>query len=273
MTVVFSKYPLVEIVVELRWLPAQAQLAAPMPAQPGGLFQIPFWGNSKLDEFYMRLAGKLHQQGFQAVERLVPPGFSMLHQPIYRYKKPNDPSTLCQAGVGIFAVNGVPPYKSWNEFFPVVREAISALLDSRDPSEKETQFSGVSLRYIDAFTAELSGGRSAAAFLSTVLGISVSLPRGLSQFVKEGAPPQYALQLTLPTSESILLTMNFAEAMVNGNPALLMDTTASSKNGVEPNLDAVVHVLNSAHETVHGIFVDITAPIHKLMQPTEEVAK
>jgi uncharacterized protein (TIGR04255 family) len=273
MTVVFSKYPLVEIVVELRWLPAQSQLSAPAPPQPGALFQIPFWGNSKLDEFYMRLAGKLHQQGFQAVERLVPPGFSMLHQPIYRYKKANDASTLCQAGVGIFAVNGVPPYKSWKEFFPVVRDAIAALLDSRDPSEKETEFSGVSLRYIDAFTGEFSGGKSASAFLSQVLGISISLPRGLAQFVKEGADPQYALQVTLPASDNVLLTLNFAEAVVNGNPALLMDTTASSKNGVRPALDAVVSVLNSAHEIVNGIFVDITAPLHKLMQPTEEVAK
>jgi uncharacterized protein (TIGR04255 family) len=129
------------------------------------------------------------------------------------------------------------------------------------------------LRYIDAFSHELTGGKSASEFLSEILGISLSLPHALSQFIKAGKTPKYALQLTLPVSDEAILTTNFAEAVVNGNPAVLMDTTSSCTRGVEPNLDTVVRVLNSAHDIVHALFVEITSPIHKLMQPTEEVTK
>lgn len=274
MNLSFAKPPLVEIVVELRWTPVQSQLSISAPAQAGTV-QLPFFGNSKLDEFYMRIAGKLHQQGFQAIERLVPPGFpTVMHQPIYRYKKPADPSTtLCQAGPGIFAVNAVPPYKSWKEFFPVAEAAIGALLEARDSSEKNLPFSGISLRYINAFTNELTGGRPTPVFLAEVLGISVALPPALAGVVKKGQLPQYALQLTLPISNNIVLAVNFAEALVNGSAAVLMDTTASCNTGIPPGLKAVVDVLNVAYGVVHEIFLELTSPIHKLMQPTEGVAK
>jgi uncharacterized protein (TIGR04255 family) len=274
MPVSFAKAPLVEIVVELRWTPAQSQLSVSAPSQ-GGQQHVAFFGNTKLDEFYMRLAGKLHEQGFHAIERLVPPGFpTILQQPVYRYKRPTDPSTvLCQAGPGIFAVNAVPPYKSWKEFFPVAEAAIGALLDARDPSEKGAPFSGINLRYIDAFTNELTGGRPAPVFLAEVLGISVTLPHALSRFLKEGQMPQYGLQLTLPISDGIVLAMSFSEALVSGSPAVLMDSTTSCNKGVPPELKAVIEVLNSAYDAVHAMFVEITGPIHKLMQPTEEVNK
>src|SRR5258708_14138092 len=103
MSLTFARAPLKEIVVELRWGPSQLTLQGQQ--QPGIPLLIPTLGGSKLDEFFMRLGSRLHQQGFQAVERLLPPGFTMLHQPVYRYRKAADPSPsplLCRAGDGRF---------------------------------------------------------------------------------------------------------------------------------------------------------------------------
>src|SRR5712692_4130655 len=142
MSLTFAKAPLLEIVVELRWVPPQITLQ--VQQQQGVVpLVIPTLGSSKLDEFFMRLGGRLHQQGFLAVERLLPPGFSMLHQPVYRYRKAADPSpspVLCQAGDGLFSVHGVPPYHSWEKFYAVVENGIRALLDARDSAQKDLPF-------------------------------------------------------------------------------------------------------------------------------------
>src|SRR5260370_17297932 len=148
MGLTFAKAPVIEIVVELRWVPPQVVIQGPQ--QPGIPLLIRTLGGSKLDEFFMRLGSRLHQQGFQAVERLLPPGFSMLHQPVYRYRRAADPSpspVLCQAGDGLFSVHGVPPYHSWGKFYPLVENGIDALLEARDSTHKNSPFLNARLLY------------------------------------------------------------------------------------------------------------------------------
>ena len=273
MSLSFANAPLVEIIAELRWIPPQE---VPVLSQQQPIaFQISFFGGSKQDEFFMRLGAKLHQQGFPAVERLVPPGFvTLLYQPIYRYKQAVEPSpVLYQAGAGLFSANGIPPYRSWEEFAPFVQKGISALVDSRDPKEKESQFATVSLRYIDAFRDDLTRGKSGPAFMADVLGIDVKLPDILTGFGRSGKAPQYALQLALPISDDTVLQLNVAEGQVHSNAAIILDTSVSCNRGIFPEVAELMKVLHSAHEVIHGIFVKLTAPIRELMQPNEGVPK
>ena len=223
----------------------------------------------------MRLGAKLHQLGFQAVERLVPPGFvTLLYQPIYRYKNAAEQSpVLYQAGAGLFSAHGIPPYHSWEEFVPFVEKGVAALLESRDSKEKEAQFATVSLRYIDAFRPDLTQGKSGPAFIGDVLGIRVMLPDFLTKFGRSGLAPQYTLQFSLPIADDTALTMSLAEGQVLGTAAIIMDTAVSCTRGIFPQLAEVMDVLNSAHEVIHDIFIKLTAPIHGLMQPTERVTR
>jgi len=271
MGLTFAKAPLIEIVVELRWVPPQVALQEQQQSRIPLL--IPTLGGSKLDEFFMRLGSRLHQQGFLAVERLLPPGFSMLHQPVYRYRRAADPSpspVLCQAGDGLFSVHGVPPYHSWGKFYPVVENGIAALLEARDSTQKNSPFVNVSLRYIDAFSPELREGRSASEFISQVFGISVALPKPLTQMLKSGTQPEFALQTGLLTSDGARLNLNLNEASVNGVPSVLMDTTCTHSEGAVSDLGIVMKVLQSSYETVHKLFFELTKPIHALMQPSAE---
>lgn len=219
----------------------------------------------------MRLGAKLHLAGFPAVERLVPPNFvTLLYQPIYRYKRAEEPSpVLYQAGAGLFSAHGIPPYHSWEEFAPFVENGISALLESRDPKEKEAPLGTVSLRYINAFQHDLTQGKSGPAFIEDVLGIHVVVPDMIAKFGKSGRTPQYSLQTALPISDDTVLRMNLAEGQVHSNPAVVMDTTISCSRGVTPRVPELMKVLHSGHAVIHEIFVKMTAPIHELMKPSE----
>jgi uncharacterized protein (TIGR04255 family) len=221
------------------------------------------------------LGAKLHQQDFQAVERLVPPGFlTLLYQPVYRYKKASEQSSiLYQAGAGLFSAHGVPPYRSWDKFVPFVESGIGSLIAARDSAEKDVHFASVSLRYIDAFTKELTQGRNGAAFMAEVLGLSISLPNALTRTLKAEAVPAYALQLALPVSDEAVLNMSLAEGQVHGNDAIVMDTTVSFNKGINPDVQEIMKTLHSAHSIIHDVFVALTGPIRSLMQPTEEVAQ
>lgn len=273
MSLSFANAPLVEIIAELRWTPTQ-DVSAPSQRQPMAL-QIAFLTGAKQEEFFMRLGAKLHQDGFPAVERLVPSGFvTLLYQPVYRYKRAGEVSTvLYQAGAGLFSAHGIPPYRSWDEFAPFVENGISALLDSRDPAERESQFATVSLRYIDAFQGDLTGEKSGPAFMQDALGVHVILPDILKNFGRSGKAPQYALQLVLPISDDTVLQLNLGEGQVHGNTAIIMDTTVSCSRGILPAADELMKVLHSAHNVIHEIFVQLTGPIRELMKPSEGVPK
>jgi hypothetical protein len=95
MYVSFAKAPLLEIIAELRWAPT---LALTPPNENQVLASPTFLlGDSKDEEFFMRLGGELYQAGFQLSERLVIPGFPTIpHQAIYRYRsdKPQLKSVL-----------------------------------------------------------------------------------------------------------------------------------------------------------------------------------
>jgi len=269
MSLTFSKPPLVEIVVELRWIPTKA-VEGQQTLTP--TVSIPFLQSSKLDEFFLRIGVQLHQYGYTVVERLMPPGFAVSQQPVYRYRKGIDPApVLFQAGDGIFSIHAVPPYHSWEGFQPVVEQGLKALLEAREDSQKQVPFGRVSLRYIDAFTEELRAGLSAPDFISKVLGVSVGMPPVLVHLLKQGASPQLGLQIGIPSAGGTLLSLNLGEASVNGKPAVVMDTTLARTEETAPELGHIRDVLLSGYQIMHTLFLDLTRPIHELMKPSEAV--
>jgi len=255
-------------VAELRWGQQPAMVQAQQP--PG--VQVPFMAmnSSRLDEFFMRLGGEVYQKGFQRAERLVPPNFPMmLFQPVFRYRKSTetDGSALYQAGPGLFSANAIPPYRTWDEFSPVVQNGIDALLKARDEAERKLPFTSVSLRYIDAFGPELTEGRDIELFIREVFGISVTLPVGLSKLVAAGQKVKPLLQLALPLAKSMSMNVMIGEGMVNNEVAIIMDTTVATSEEVSADSNSVMEALHAARAVIHEMFFDLTAPIQPLMQP------
>lgn len=258
----FGKAPLVELIVELRWNPFGAALG--LPPQAGLSPSIQASGSPSPEGFFRRFADQADRIGFRRSERIVPDGFPMfLHQPVFRYRK-TDPEAaeLLQVGQGLFSVNAIPPYNSWDTFEPVVRNGIEALLASRSDEERMAPFTMASVRYIDAFGPDLMAGWTTGSFMSEVLGFKVELPSIVSALIPEGQAANAFLHLNVPTQGSLMTEINIGEGLSAGSKALIVQTAVCSMTPVLPALDDVMTVLNGAHGHIRKMFLEMTRKIH-----------
>lgn len=268
MGLTFKHAPLAEIVAELRWDVADIGVAQLQPAVP--VVPVPVLASTALEEFFMRFGGEAFQLNFQRSERLVPPGFPLLpFQATYRYKKQDEVgSEILQVGLGVFTANAVPPYKSWDEFAPIVASGIGALIRSRSAADRDKPFISTSLRYIDLFGAELCRGMSTASFVRDVLGIRIDIPAAVSRVAIDDESIVPFVQLTIPARDSLLMSLTVGEGITGGSQAVILDTTVSTAIPVEPRTEAVMTVLGSARTLIHDMFVAMTKPLHDVMEPS-----
>jgi uncharacterized protein (TIGR04255 family) len=266
MSVTFKNAPLVEMIAELRWG------EAPQPAQQG--VQIVMQGmGPEVDQFFMRLGGEVYQHGFRRAERLVPPGFPIFpFQPVFRYRKDatDDNSVLFQAGQGLFSVNAVPPYRSWTTVSEIVKTGVTALLKARAPNDKDRPFTGVNLRYINAFGPKLTKDRSVGEFIEDVLGFSLALPSGVSKQIKHGCQPKPQIQLSIPLDSGASMAFLIGEGKIKNDNVFIMDMTISCEEPVAADVEAVMTAFTNARNVIHSMFVDLTMPIHDLLEPIKD---
>ncbi|WP_371763810.1 TIGR04255 family protein [Massilia sp.] len=254
--------PLVEIIAELRWSPklegavtAGPNLPSIFPTNPVGL-----------DEFITQFAAGV-PSAYSDNERLVPPNFPlMMHQPVYRLRQRAQAKTasMFQVGAGFFSANATPPYESWEDFRNVVRDGVTSLLSARSRQEHDLPFA-ITLRYIDAFNQRHTEGRTLAKFINEVLGITLTLPVGLTQHLMPDSEPKPTLQCQIPMSKGMVMSFSVGEGIVNGQSVILTDTSVSTALDVPSNIDAVMETLEFAHQSVSASFKAMTKPIHHLM--------
>jgi uncharacterized protein (TIGR04255 family) len=266
--VTFENPPLVELIAELRWALPPGSIQA---TEPDGVALPLITGDvSRLEEFFMRFGGSVQQSGFTHVERLTPPNFPLIgFQPVFRFR-PSDKRTkeiLYQIGAGMFSANAVPPYKSWEDFGPIVRNGVSALVKARGEPAKDAPFVAASLRYIDAFGSSLTNGLGVADFIYQVLGYRLELPKALRERIAEGGSYKPLIQLQLPLSNGMAMHIQVGEGISNKLPAIILDTTVATTSPVQANEDSVMRVLNEAQQTIHEVFIEMIEPIRQRMKP------
>lgn len=274
MSLSFKNAPLVELVAELRWAqhvpgPSQIPFAHQGAQQPTVLIV----NTNAVEEFLMRVGGEIYQRGYRLAERLVPPGVpGMPFQPVCRYRssEPGKESTIYQAGYGMFTANAIPPYKSWEKFQPVVSDGVDALLAARQPEGELPPFLSVSLRYIDAFRANLTEGHDVSSFISDVLGFTVGLPDVISRHMAGNQKAKPSIQLSIPLANQMRLDLAIGEGVVNNESAVLMDSTVLAIDSVPADHNVIMGIMNEAHNIIHDVFFDVTKPIHSLMQLSQE---
>ena len=269
MSTVYKKAPLIELIAELRWIPAG------MAPPQAGAVQVLFTSDAKVEEFFMRLGGELYQSGFQRSERLVPPGFPIVFgQPAIRYRSDDavKKSVLYQAGSSIFSVHAVPPYRSWDNFLPEVKKGVEALLKTRGDGQEQVPFTQLTLRYLDFFGEELLGGRSMDRFISDVMGFSVTPPNALARVAKSKELSSVFLKFVVPV-EAGTLSISVGDGKANNQQSgVVLDTIFTSTAPIEPKFDAIISVFDAAHDVIKKTFVAFTEPIERLMEP-EKVEK
>ena len=258
----FQNAPLVEIVAELRWqIP---QLAA--ADQAGNPIQLPITlADNEMTAFFHRVSGAVGKHGFDRLEQLIPPNPSMpvlLPQMVYRYRRTDEVPVLAQIGPGMFSVNALPPYKSWDEFRPLLDGGIESLLEALTDKPKLT----ASLRYIDAFKQDLTSGRDARAFAIDVLGFRLDLPTTLQTRLAEGAQARVSFQMVLPVS-GMSMTITVSDGYLGTDPVVLMNTDVRIEDALLANKQAILSALDKVHDLTHGTFVDMTQSIRNKLQP------
>jgi uncharacterized protein (TIGR04255 family) len=258
--------PLVELIAELRWGVGGASSVGP------GQGQVLLTLGGQHEEFFMRFGSRAGAVGFDLVERIIPHGFPALpFQAVYRFRKKGEEqgTTLYQVGPGVFSANSTPPYRYWADFKPVLEQGIRLLLDTRNPSEKETPFTGASLRYINAFGSRFTGGRSTAAFIRDVLGFTVDPPTSVQDEIAPGQDAKPSLQLLIPLKSGQQMSLALMEALVNGEQAVLMDLSVSTQGQTQPTETDLMAVFDTAHEVAHRVFIGSTKKLADIMDPIE----
>lgn len=262
----FKNPPLVELIAELRW-------GFPIPTQVTGVgaILISTLSANQYEEFFMRFGSKVAAAGFSRFERIVPPGFPFLpYQPVYRYRYVSEDQgvKLYQLGSGIFSANITPPYQSWEHFKPVVAQGVEMLLESLSDEQKNQPFVAASLRYIDAFKDDLTQERSIRDFMADVLDIKVSLPEAITRHAPASSSIEPLLQLTIPVSSGFL-NLTVANGAFNNERAIIMDTTVSTTQGLQPTKEEIMSVFDNAHHLIHELFIGLTKPLEELMKPED----
>ncbi|WP_295472823.1 TIGR04255 family protein [uncultured Pseudomonas sp.] len=262
----FDSSPLIELIAEVRWT-VDAAMDPGMPFYQGPNAQTS-------EEFFSRLQTELAIVGYGASERLTPPGFPLMKQaPALRYKKSgsqassldHSASTLFQAGAGLFTINAVQPYKSWEQFRPVVQKGLEALITAQPPTSGGFD---LALRYVDAFKDHLTGGRSLREFLAEVMGIQVQVPEALTNLSKDGSAIIPLIHMVIPLDFGSL-QIQIAEGELQGEPVFLMDNAVTIAASHEANVEQMLAALDEARAVVHKSFVDLTRPIHAAMGLSE----
>jgi uncharacterized protein (TIGR04255 family) len=259
----FKRAPVVELITELRWQPEGLA-----PQGPGA---FTFAVGGEVETYFMHFGGAVAKFGYTQAERIVPAGVpSLLHHVVWRFRKPGDGSTLLQVGPGIFSANALQPYRRWSEFRPVVEQGLDALLETRIQNERALPFSGVSLRYMNAFQGDLLAGQSPVEFIRQTLGLKVEPPPIIAKLIDPKLPVAINTNMLIPIANtSKVMSVTLADGQANNEPAAIFDVTVSEKEPVPGTAQDVLGTLNKSRDIIHDCFLEMTKPINKLMQPAE----
>ena len=269
----FEKAPLVEIIAELRWLPPGLAVA-----QQGQLLLT--LGGPDPDSFHLAFGRRPEVAAFINTEKLVPPGFpAPWHQVVWRFRNPEIQGALLQIGPGIFTANALQPYRRWSEFRGTVEQGVAALLESRPGAEKGQPFTGLTLRYVNAFSAELMGDSSPAEFMRDVLGFRVNPPAALQGLSGKSGLLNQSLNLLIPvanTSKKLAVQVGDGSIRPIGAsddvPVVLLDMTVSESMPVVPDTGGVLASFDASRNIIHETFLKMTTKIQKRMKPVKEAS-
>jgi len=236
--------PLIEIIAELRW--AGGRIGKPA--------SILFGGD---DSLYVRLGIAIGKDGYDRLDRVQPEGIPVqAGSVVYRYRRGDDQqNTLYQAGPGIFTANGLPPYNSWAEFEPVIRNGLAALWGVNAFNTAEPI--GLVLRYVDAFTDSHLGGVSKQKFVESVVGVAYTPTSVVNKFVDttELRSMRFNAVHEAPSGEKVII--DAGNGIKDGEQVLVLNTSAVSAEFVAKDIENVMSTFNQLQQVLHDMFFEM----------------
>lgn len=257
----FTTPPLREIVAELTW-DQHDDVVGQDPSEP--VFHRAY------EETFNDFLDRVGERGYTRSERLVPQDFPCPpEQVILRVKHSNfrkgvdsGSKVLYQIGMGVFTVNALPPYESWDEFSPLVEAGLKDFFSLSLPGGNPDGYR-LKLRYINAFGEELTQGRSHKEFLCDVLGVAINLPESvLDQASREFELPFLDIVLPLDFGK---MRLRFGEGLTNDEKTFILDLTVNYSSEYTRDVEAVMNAYSEGRNSIHNVFVNMTKNLHKEM--------
>ncbi|RUR01415.1 TIGR04255 family protein [Labedella endophytica] len=261
MTRSFPNAPLVELVVEVQW--DMVDLATD---EDEGEFE---GVDSDYEPFYRQVAQGLAEIGYSQAERLVPSNYmAPENTPTYRYTSPTDSDTsvVYQVGEGVFGINAVPPYKTWESFRPAVQAGLRVLLDAIEWRDTEKVFRRIDLAYVDAFDDEFMGDGTRYEFLTKSLGFAFSPPAAITKHMDSDEPSSAFFQFSGKVGETGRIFVKAGLARVMNTPSIVLDTKVRERKATPADVSEVMEVLEASHQIIHESFIEITKPFADILE-------
>lgn len=235
--------PLVEIIAEMRWGEGNPKAPALLATAD--------------DSAYIKLGIEVGKLGYHQLERVVPEGFPVSGGTVvYRYRNvEKDQNTLYQLGPGIFSINGLPPYNSWEGFLPVIRNGLDALWAVCPISQDQPIF--LSLIYLDAFTKKHLGGMASEVFFKEIVGISNNKPESLVKFGGGSSATSMRFMQTQKAEDGRELVIDVAEGTLSGEYAIVMNTIAKAAQFKAAGPQDILANFAVLHDMLHEVFFEM----------------
>jgi uncharacterized protein (TIGR04255 family) len=259
----FEKAPVIELIAELRWNPPGTTNTG------GGLLSFTLGGGG--EEFFQHFGNQVAKHGFTKAERVTPAGFPVLwHQVVWRFRNPDDASALIQVGLGLFSANALQPYKRWSVFRPTVELGLRALLATRPTQELHQPLSGVSLRYINAFTGDLLKEHLPSSFIRDVLGFKLTLPDNFARITDPDRPLSTSMNISIPIrNTSKTMSISIGDGQINAEPAALFNIAVAETDEIPSTPTQIMAALDASRNIIHEKFIELTIPLTNVMKPIE----
>lgn len=263
MTESFPNSPLIELAVEVQWhFPEDEGAGSHQTTEPV------LGPSAAASDFYDRVAARLAVAGFTQSERLVPRGsVEPMHTAVLSFTKPGTQAgrVIYQIGNGMFGVNAVQPYESWEAFRPSVVQGLEMLFETLDEFRQPQRASLIELRYIDAFQESFLAGTSRHEFLSETLGFKLAVPTAIDKLIDPNGEPKMFLQFFVPMMDGGELIIRTGEATVRNAEAVVLDLTVSHSVARDWDRQVILRTLDSARDVIHSTFVEMTKPVAHIL--------
>lgn len=248
----FKNAPVAEVIAAIQWQPSSQSFHQ---------------ADETLNELLLNFTDKAAEIDFCQSERLIPPQVPVMpFKPIFKYNKIKEKTYFYQLGDGIFSAHAIPPYESWEEFKPIIKNGIELLIGLMPEKTKgrPVTFESAFLRYIDIFKKEIFGDIKFNEFTSRILKIEP--PKYLKDKSLINPPSIQDIMIsTLLENNMKLLTIAKEFMDINSKEqVIILDNTITASNKIDTSAD-IINAMDEAHKIISDIFIEITKPIHKNM--------
>ena len=266
MTISFALSPLVEIIAEVRWKPKGQPITAvaigPQPTQG-----LPLLTDGSHEGFFSDLANGAAEAGFERSERLVPISFPAMPQQVVCRFRGKDTTKIFQAGLGVFSINAVPPYRSWEDFRPVVDRGLGIFVEARRKNSLDP-VSEILLRYVNLFDRTLIDHENAASFTDRIAGIQMSFPKDIAGSLADPKSRKMDFTFGAKLEWGAMFKVHIADAIVDGRTGVLLDSTVSVSELSLTAMGDISELFERAHTVTRQTFLSLTRPLYERMKPT-----